>query len=270
MTLPIPAMTGTIDRRILVNYRVDPAALARLVPPPFRLKTVNGHGIAGICLIRLRHLRPRGIPAWLGVGSENAAHRIAVEWDADGETRSGVYVPRRDTNSRLNALAGGRLFEGHHHHATFTIAETATHLEVAVASDDGHVDLAVVADRDDGNGAGHPHATADAARPLPGSTFATLAEASAFFASGAIGYSATPVPGRYEGLELRCKAWRVEPLVVRSVRSSVFDDGARFPAGSTAFDCALLMRGIEHEWRGLGAMCDPGGAAARASAPDLM
>ena len=33
-----------------------------------------------------------------------------------------------------------------------------------------------------------------------------------------------------------------------AVQSSYFDDRAVFPAGSIEFDCALLMRGIEHEW----------------------
>ncbi len=32
----IPAIRGVIDRRILVNYRVDPSVLAGLLPEPFR------------------------------------------------------------------------------------------------------------------------------------------------------------------------------------------------------------------------------------------
>src|SRR5271166_5258662 len=35
--------------------------------------------------------------------------------------REGVYVPRRDSNSWLNAPAGGRIFPAIHHHARFTI-----------------------------------------------------------------------------------------------------------------------------------------------------
>ena len=111
-TVRIPTIRGTIDRRILANFRVDPDVLAKILPSPFRPQTVNGFGIAGICLIRLKHIRPKGFPAWLGISSENAAHRIAVEWDADGELRSGVFIPRRDTSSILNAMAGGRIFPG--------------------------------------------------------------------------------------------------------------------------------------------------------------
>jgi hypothetical protein len=33
----IPIIRGVIDRRILVNFRADPAVLARLLPPPLLL-----------------------------------------------------------------------------------------------------------------------------------------------------------------------------------------------------------------------------------------
>src|SRR5436305_14931233 len=108
----IPVVRGVIDRRILVNYHVEPGVLAPLLPPPFRPKVIHGVGMAGICLIRLKDLRPAFLPSWLGISSENAAHRTAVEWDDAGTIREGVYVRRRDSNSRLFSLAGGRLFPG--------------------------------------------------------------------------------------------------------------------------------------------------------------
>jgi hypothetical protein len=46
----LPVVRGTIARRILVNYRVRPAALQRLLPAPFEPKQVAGWGMAGICL----------------------------------------------------------------------------------------------------------------------------------------------------------------------------------------------------------------------------
>lgn len=237
----LPVIRGIIDRRILVNYRVDAEVLARTLPPPFRPKLHNGHGLVGICLIRLRRVRTRFLPPWLGISSENAAHRSAVEWDDTGRVRSGVFVRRRDTSSRLNALVGGRLFPGIHSHARFEVRESGGHFEVSLRSDDGVTRLAVAG---------------DVAAELPaGSAFESLAEASAFFQAGSLGYSATPDPRRFQGLELRCHRWQVEPLAVSAVRSSYFDDRAVFPAGSIAFDCALLMRGIEHEWHGKPDLC---------------
>ena len=110
--MKIPVIRGAIDRRILVNYHVDPSILAALLPAPFRPKLTHGVGMVGICLIRLKNVRPTFLPSWLGTSSENAAHRTAVEWDDNGIVREGVYVRRRDTNSRLNSLVGGRLFPG--------------------------------------------------------------------------------------------------------------------------------------------------------------
>ncbi len=237
----LPVIRGVIDRRILVNYRVDPQILARILPPPFRPQLVHGCGMAGICLIRLRAVRPRGLPAWLGIGSENAAHRAAVEWNDGAEIRTGVYVLRRDTNSRLNTLAGGRIFPGVHHRAAFRVRETTSHLEVALDSNDGHTSLAVVA---------------DVAVTWPRrSIFASLEEASAFYQAGSLGYSLTAGGSRFEGLELCCQAWRVEPLEVGRVQSSLFGDQAIFPRGSIELDCGLLMRGIEHQWHSRDDIC---------------
>ena len=92
-------MRRMIDRRILVNYRVDPAILEGVVPLPFRPKLIHGMGMAGICLIRLRQIRPHALPSWVGIASENAAHRIAVEWEEQvSAARASLFragIPRR-------------------------------------------------------------------------------------------------------------------------------------------------------------------------------
>ena len=230
----LPTIHGLIHRRILVNYRIDPQVAARLLPPPFRPKLINQHAMVGICLIRLKHVRPAFVPLSIGISSENAAHRFAVEWNHHGQLREGVFIPRRDTSSLLNTLVGGRVFPGEHHHARFDVTETADRLRVAFESDDRHTRVSV---------------TGRTADTLPASSvFGSVDEASSFFEQGALGYSATKDPARFDGLELRCKAWKVEPLAVEAVQSSYFDDRIKFPEGSTQFDCALLMRTVEHEW----------------------
>ena len=196
----IPVIQGIIDRRILVNFRVDPDAMARALPPPFRPKTVRGYSIAGICLIRLKNICPKFLSLPYGLRSENAAHRIAVEWDSDGETHEGVYIPRRDTDSWLNTFAGGRIFPGSHHRASFSVDEQADRFSVSLQSQDGDTRVRVCGQVAD--------------RLAESSVFASLSEASAFFEAGSMGYSATPSGSRYDGLELRCQSWQVEPLDV--------------------------------------------------------
>ena len=232
--MKIPVIQGVIDRRLLINYRVDPEIIAALLPPPFRPQTVGPYAIAGICLIRLKQIRPRWLPAMAGISSENAAHRIAVEWDESGTTRCGVYVPRRDTSSRLNAYAGGRLFPGVHHLADFESNETETCYRVEMNSRDGRSRLQVEAEVTD---------------DLPAeSVFGSVAEVSDFFRQGSLGYSPNERQGVLDGLELRTFDWQVTPLSVHAVTSSFFENRDQFPEGSVTFDNALLMREIRHQW----------------------
>ena len=105
----LPTIHGYIDRRILVNYTANSETIQKIVPTPFRPKVYKGKAIVGICLIRLKNIKIKGFPDFLGVSSENGAHRIAVEWEENGEMKQGVYIPRRDTSLRLNSILGGRI-----------------------------------------------------------------------------------------------------------------------------------------------------------------
>lgn len=241
----LPRIDGVIERRLLVNYRVDPDAAARALPAPFRPQLVGGHAVAGICLIRLGSVRPKGLPAVLGLRSENAAHRIAVEWDTPQGARTGVYIPRRDSDSMVNVVLGGRAFPGDHHRARFDVTETGTDLQVAFTANDGSA--AVSAD-------------VTLADTLDGSVlFPDLAEASRFFEDGSTGFSATSEDCTFDGMRLETTAWRIEPAVATAVRSSVFDDPVAFPPGTAVLDSALVMRGVPVTWSSLNSLtADPG------------
>jgi hypothetical protein len=231
----VPVITGIIKRRLLVNFRADAETVRQILPAPFRPKLHNGSAVIGVCLIRLEQIRPAGWPAFLGVASENAAHRIAVEWpDAQGKWREGVFIPRRDTGSWLNLLMGGRVFPGEHHHARFEVAESGERIDLRMESRDHAVQVRVVGEK---------------AEALPAdSCFQSLAEAPKFFEAGAVGYSVTREPDRYDGLQLRMKDWQVMPLSVTAVQSTYFSDRRLFPEGTVTFDHALLMRNLAHEW----------------------
>ncbi len=236
MPVPVPVMAATIQRRLLVNYRVDPDALARVLPEPFRPQLLNGFGVAGICLIRLGGLRPAALPGRAGPGlcAENAAHRIAVEWDTPEGVAQGVYIPRRDSSSRLVALAGGRLFPGIHHRARFRVQEAAGRYQIAVTASDGGARVRVVARL--------------AAELPPGSVFGSLAAASRFFEQAALGWSATRRPGVYDGIELHAPGWHLEPCQLQEVSSSFFDNPRHFPPGTAEPDSVLLMRNLASTW----------------------
>lgn len=232
----IPAIQGIIRRRVLLNYRVDPDAVRRILPGNFRPKLHNGSVIAGICLIRLEEIRPKGLPSFTGISSENSAHRIAVEWeDGNGATREGVFVPRRDTGSRLNSLAGGRIFPGIHHHSEFHVSDRGGEISIRVEADDHDGPLVDIEARE----------TEDFPET---SVFGSLEESSRFFEGGCVGYSSRPDSSVLDGLLLKVAEWRVSSLAVEKVRSAYFDDRELFPDGTIKFDHALLMRDILHQW----------------------
>lgn len=232
--MKIPKIKGIIERRILINYQVEKEALENYLPAPFKPKLVNGKGIAGICLIRLREIRPKGLPKQIGISSENGAHRIAVEWIKNGKTKEGVYIPRRDTSSKLNSLAGGTIFPGVHHLAQFSVDESDGQYKVSFISDD-ETSLSIEA-RETNNWNNE-------------SVFESLECVSNFFENGSVGYS--PNRNNFDGLELNAYNWKVSLLDVKNVQSSFFENENIFPRGSVKFDNALLMRDIEHEWIGL-------------------
>jgi hypothetical protein len=204
-----------MQRRILVNYRMEPGALAAMLPAPFRPVLVQGYGVA------------------VGLTSENAAHRVAVEWDTPGGPTLGVYVARRDTSSRLTTLAGGRLVPGYQHAATFRVAEGNGSYRVQVESRDGQVRIAVAAHVAKG--------------VMDGSVFANVDEASAFFRCAPVAYAPTPTSGVFDGLELRTRGSDIRPLHVDAVASSFFADAGRF--GRVELDSAFLMSGLDTAWR---------------------
>ncbi|MDQ3191879.1 MAG: DUF2071 domain-containing protein [Bacteroidota bacterium] len=234
--MKIPTITGVIDRRILINYQIDKEILSRFLPEPFKPKLINGKGIAGICLIRLKDIRPKGFPKAFGISSENGAHRIAVEWIENGVNREGVFIPRRDTSSKMNAFAGGRIFPGVHHLADFEIDEKKGSYAVGFSSADG-TSLSIKA-----------KITEDWNKE---SVFESLDCASDFFEKGAIGYSPDKSGKSFDGLELKTYKWKVTPLKVTKVHSSFFENENVFPKGTVIFDNALLMENIEHDWMSL-------------------
>ncbi len=229
--MKLPTIHGYIDRRMLVNFIADADVVQKIVPPPFRPKIYKGKAVVGICLIRLKSIKPKGFPDFLGINSENGAHRIAVEWNEDGQKKEGVYIPRRDTSLPLNALAGGRLFPGKHHLAKFDVQEQDGNYKIAFNSADG-TSVAVEAK--------------ETASLNSNSIFENLENVSAFFEAGAVGFS--PYGKKFQGIKLETYTWMMKPLEVENVHSSFFKNENNFPKGSIQFDNAMLMTKVEHEW----------------------
>lgn len=211
-------------RRVLANWRLPEAEAKKLLPDPLRPRLHQGWAVGGICLLKLADMRPKGMPAALGLSSDNAAHRIAVEWDEGGSTHYGVFVPHRDTSSWLQATFGSCAFTGEYDHADFQAQDQGDEHEIVVSGE----------------------------RPIsyrgrqanalpPGSIFDDLTASSQFFAESSAGFS----PGKkgLDRIDLVTPDWQVEALKTEIVNSAYFD-----PIPGAEFDHALLMADILHQW----------------------
>lgn len=222
----LPRLRGVIERRILLNFAVDPGRVEPLLPAGFRPQLVGGRAIAGACLIRLGNLRPAGLPAWVGLRSENAALRVAVLRDGPDGPEPGVWVPERMTGSRLVAW-GDRLFPAGQRQARFDVREGGGRYRVDVG---GRVSVDA--------------SESDALEP--GSVFADHAEASAFFRDAPVGHSPGP-GGRPTGIRLCVDDWASRPL--RVDRATVRCGLSGLELTADEYDHALLMTDVPHEWR---------------------
>src|ERR1051325_2546842 len=142
------------------------------------------------------------------------------------------FAPRHEFATQ--SPAGWPHLSRQHHQSSFDITESDSQITFSLESADAEVSVKL---------------EAAPASELPASSiFSTLAEASAFFEAGSLGYSVTGDPNRLDGLNLKTKQWQVDALDVSSISSSYFSDEAKFPRGSIEFDHALLMKNVAHEW----------------------
>ena len=223
-------VTGVIDHRILLNFRVAPEVMQKNLPKKFTPKIINGYAFGGICQVSLSEMRPKGAPLWLGMNSHNIAHRIAVNTQ-EGE---GVYVTRRYTNSTINNLLGGKVFPGVYQKACFDVVVSDDKYNVTVTNERKDSIMIIKAEV--------------ASELTKGSLFSSTLEVSDFFKKGNIGWSSRANDNHYDTIELMTEEWNMEPLHVEESFSAFFSDTQTFPEGSVEFDNAMIMRKLKHSW----------------------
>lgn len=220
-----------LERRLLLNYRVDPELAQAMLPKPFSPRLASGYAIAGVCLIHMSKVRPKYLPAAVGIDVQGSAHRIAVRWADAGIERQGVYILRRDSGSRIVGFIGRRALA--EHPARFDAHETQDHLAIEVCSEDGLGSVAVRA-----------HVEPE----LTSSVFTSAADARAFFEHGGPGFTRIG-DGRFTGVALSAASWKMAPLQLLEARSAWLENETIFPAGTAVPDSAMVMRKTVSWWR---------------------
>jgi uncharacterized protein YqjF (DUF2071 family) len=121
---------------VSLNYAVDPAALASVLPPPLEPEIWKGTGWVQVLVSSLRDMRPQGLGALFGVSFYQASYRAAVRYRRrDGTWHRGGYFVRSETNHPVMQAVGNRLTEFKFHEfglADMAVVRDGSDLTVAI------------------------------------------------------------------------------------------------------------------------------------------
>jgi uncharacterized protein YqjF (DUF2071 family) len=107
---------------VSINYAVDPAALAKILPAPLEPEIWKGSAWVQLLMSSLRDMRPQGLLPLFGVCFYQASYRAAVRYrSVDGGWRRGGYFVRSETNHPVMRTVGNALAEFRFH--DFGLAE---------------------------------------------------------------------------------------------------------------------------------------------------
>jgi uncharacterized protein DUF2071 len=210
-------MVGAIERCWLFAYQTPAEEARALVPRELELVTRDDCAFWSIVVCRLRAMRPKGLPAFLGVSYWHVAYRFYVRFQpVSGPPVEGLYFLRSDCDSRLMAWMGNRLTDFNFHPASIAVSEQAPLLHITIQSPDCPAEVAL--DR-----AKPPRISAH-------SLFSSLEEAAAFLKYKPFGISITP-SGRANVVAIRRDeaAWKSRLVHVVSADWRFFEGKAVRP-----------------------------------------
>jgi len=215
------------DWALAVTLAAPEASLQGLVAPGLALDTFNGHGFLAAACVMTRRLRPRGLPAWMGIDFFLVGYRVFVRFErATGRRLRGLQILGSETDRWLMVVGGGLFTYYAYRKVTATIRRDGGNLSVSTSS-------------------GFDVSVSDAAALPPDSVFADWEEARKYagpmpftFASARRGRAIV----RVEGSRAH---WEPRPAAVIAARIpflSRLAPGAR-PAA------AFLVENVDYEWK---------------------
>ncbi len=123
-------VVGDIDHCWLLAYRVPIAQLADVLPKPLEPVTLGGFGFINVVVSELSHMRPAGLPAFLGLRYWHVAYRIYAKVGGV----EGLYFLRSDANNSAMVVLGNLLTDFQFHKAGVEVEVSQSRLALLVRS----------------------------------------------------------------------------------------------------------------------------------------
>jgi len=130
-------MVGDIDKCWLFAYRVPELELAVNLPKELQLVMRGGFGFLNIVVSRLSHMRPAGLPWFVGVSYWHVAYRLHVRFCPNSKQPiEGLYFLRSDADSGIMVGLGNLLTSFRFHRCSVDVDSLEDHLDINVQSDE--------------------------------------------------------------------------------------------------------------------------------------
>jgi hypothetical protein len=228
---------------VSVNYAVEPARVAPLLPHPLEVEVHAGSAWVQVLVSSLREMRPQGLPPLFGVCFYQVSYRAAVQYrSTDGSLKRGGFFVRSETNNPVMRAIGMSLKEFAFHEfgaAEIVMLRDADLLTVGVTPEDGYPLGRFLGIFD--------------TRPLPGppagSVWGSLEEASGPLVECYDAFGVDEAGEHVYVLTIDRQPW--EPRWVKPVKlySEWMEEGPL--AGATRLDSVLHIPRCRYKWRPL-------------------
>ena len=118
------AVEAFFESSLVLTYAIPAAVLRPMVPARFELDVfLDKWAFAAIAIVKAKHLRPRGLPAFMGNDFVLAGYRVFVRYTtSNGKNLRGLYILKSETDKRKMAFLGN-LFT-HYRYTTTDISHT--------------------------------------------------------------------------------------------------------------------------------------------------
>jgi hypothetical protein len=233
------AVEAFFRRSLVLTYALPAAALQGLIGPGLELDTYEGFGFLAIALVQTEHLRPQGLPTWLGRSFFLSGYRVFTRFARPGRpVLRGLRILRSDTDRRSMQVMGNLFTHYGYRYAKVeqTVSADGGTFAVRVRTTAREADLDVEADL------GRRPA------PLPeGSPFHSLEDARHFAGPLPFTFGYDAAAKKMVVVKGVRKVWDPQPVQVR-VNEATFLDGAPFSAAKPRLANTFYLESVPYSW----------------------
>jgi uncharacterized protein YqjF (DUF2071 family) len=233
---PVPMQALFLDC-FLVNFGVNPEAVASYLPKGLVPKLHHGEAYISVVIAKLEKMRPAFLPKSFGITYNQVVYRLVV--NKDGER--GVYFLRSDADNSLMCFLGNMFSYFKFHRANIDIVNSQNRLEFSLKGIDS--DVANIHSIFD---------IAGASLELPASSkFQSLDEAKIYLVELFTAFGCMPNGKTINRVKIKRGEWQVSLVADHCAEYNYLKSGLFFPTANCRLDSVFYVQSIPYYWNRL-------------------